>query len=118
HLPARTAVDDGDLRPEPARGACAVECGESAAHDHDLLALTDRHGASFSAHAQVVDRLDDSGKVDAGDGEVVRAPAPDAEEHRVVALGEELVDGEVATQWHAALELASPVVPHRMQRRV
>ena len=115
HLPARTAVDDGDLRPEPARGACAVECGESAAHDHDLLALADWHGVSLGVHAQVVDRLDDSGKVNAGDGEVVRAPAPDAEEHRVVALGEEVVDGEVATQCHAAFELGVTELPHRIQ---
>src|SRR6266568_3895937 len=115
HLFSRPPVNDGHVRAEPPRRPGAVERGESAAHDHDLLPSADRHGVALRVHAEVVDRLDDARQVLARDAQLVRAPRAEAEEDRVVTLREEIVDREVAAEHHAALELRIAELPHRVQ---
>ena len=115
HLLARAAVHDGHLGAEASRRARAVEGGEAAADDDDLVALPHRHRIALGVLAQVVDRLDDARQILAGDAELVAAPRADAEEDRVVALREELVDGEVAAELHAALELGVAELPDAVE---
>src|SRR6185436_19394091 len=74
HLFARAPVDDRHVGAEPTRGAGAVERGESAADDDDLLPLADRNGVALRVLSEVVDGLDDAGEIFARDAQLVRAP--------------------------------------------
>src|SRR5206468_7066546 len=96
HLFARAPVDNGDLGAETSRRARAVEGREPAADDDDAIALSHRNGITFGVLAEVVDRLDHARQVLARDAQRVAAPRADAEGHRVVAVLEKRVLGEVA----------------------
>src|SRR5438552_638244 len=115
HLLARAPVDDGHLGAETSRRARAVERGEPAPDDDDPVALPHRDGIALGVLPEVVDRLDDAGKILARDAHGIAAPRADAEEDGVVSLREQLLDGEITAELLPALELGVAQLPQRVQ---
>src|SRR6266513_3259507 len=115
HLLARAAVHNGHVRAQAPRGSRAVERREPTPDDHDFLSLADGNRVALGVHAEVVDRFDDAREVLPGDAQLVRAPRAQTEEHRVVALREEVVEREIAAEHHPAHELRVAQLPDGVQ---
>ena len=99
HVLHVAAVDEGDLAGALAdRGPRAVHRGEAAADDDDALALVVRVGQAERRGAQVLEAVEDLGRVLARDAQLVRVVAADGDDDRVEALVGQVVEGEVAAQ--------------------
>ena len=99
HLVARAPVGDGDLgsvavRRREARGAARrVEGDVAAADDHDAVA--DRHGPAEVELAQELDRREAAVEVVALGRRRGAGVQAGGQEHGLVAVGQQAVDGEV-----------------------
>ena len=88
-------------------GPRAVHRGEAAADDDDALALVARVRQAERRGAQVLEAVEDLGRVLARDAELVRVVAADRDDDRVEALVLQVVEREVAAQALVADDLAA-----------
>ena len=108
HVLHVAAVDEGDLgRALADRCPAAVHRGEAAADDDDALAGVARIGQAEGGGPEVLEPVEDLGRVLARDAQLVRVVAADRDEDRVEPLVLEVVEPEVPAELGIADHLAA-----------